>query len=949
MRISAQSPLQRPPHISKMLRVLLRRVLTAKEIKAAARPEFASRPEVYYPTKVFQDFGFHRAKCGCGVHYWRRSPMQTTCGDSKCTGRYHFIGKQSRQHTYTYTEAWEGFKRSLTTAKVPCSAINRYPVVARWRTDVDYVAAGIYCFQPSCVTGELEPPANPLICPQFCVRFNDLDNIGLTGRHYSGFIMLGIQAFNYPNRYVFFKEECVEFNLRWLLEELRIAPERITLVEDVWAGGGNLGPCVEYFVDGLEVGNMVFIQYQTKGDGSREELPVKVVDVGIGLERVPWLLNGSATSYTAVFSGALHWLKSRLHLADASDLWSRFGPLSCRLNVDEAESLDNAWAQIATVLQMPVAEVKQKIAPVRDMYIVLDHTRTALMVIQDGSLPANVGGGGNVRNLLRRVFSILKQRQWWEKLGMSGLLELFELHKEDLKGIYGAFPPYPSFKGIVEMEYERWVNTDAEMGSKLQKLLKKSGGRLKLEDWIVAVTSWGIPVDAIANLAKQEPPGNLYYAIAELQERQISPAPALSYPNTQLPPTLSLYSDPQLTFSARITAVLPSSVGNGTAVVLDRSAFYPQSGGQACDTGVLTICGSQYEVVDVQKAGPAVVHTLSRPISPDIVWKTAEVQGSVDALRRTQLTQHHSATHVVFAACRRVLGPHVWQNGAKKSPEGAHIDITHFRSLSHSEAVEIENEANRLIHRCIPINKSTINKAEAELKYGFSLYQGGAVASSELRVIDIKGVDVEACCGTHCNSTAEIGHIRLTKSARISDGVVRLHYVAGERAIAQRNEEDKVLNGLVEAWNVPIQEVAQTAERFFSGFKKAESKVQKLETKLLELTLKCILTDTKSSVYYVLSDQPNPTLYFSHLPQHASALKAAGKGVVFIGSTFLFALLGQPDQLATAGLREFIKGKEGPAVVRTKAKVCSEVVALGEVDLAALQEYLQRQGVTEFR
>ena len=85
-----------------------------------------------------------------------------------------------------------GFERSLTSARVPCESIKRYPVVARWRNDVDYVAAGIYCFQPYCVTGELDPPANPLICPQFCVRFNDLDNIGLTGRHYSGFIMLGI-------------------------------------------------------------------------------------------------------------------------------------------------------------------------------------------------------------------------------------------------------------------------------------------------------------------------------------------------------------------------------------------------------------------------------------------------------------------------------------------------------------------------------------------------------------------------------------------------------------------------------------------------------------------------------------------------------------------------------------------------------------------------------------
>jgi alanyl-tRNA synthetase len=139
---------------------------------------------------------------------------------------------------------------------------------------VEYVAAGIYCFQPYCVTGEMEAPANPLICPQFCVRFNDLDNIGLTGRHYSGFIMLGIQVFNLPDKFVFFKEECVDFNLRWLINELEIDPDEITLIEDVWAGGGNLGPSVEYFINGLELGNMVFMQYKTFPDGSREELPV---------------------------------------------------------------------------------------------------------------------------------------------------------------------------------------------------------------------------------------------------------------------------------------------------------------------------------------------------------------------------------------------------------------------------------------------------------------------------------------------------------------------------------------------------------------------------------------------------------------------------------------------------------------------------------------------------
>jgi alanyl-tRNA synthetase len=184
--------------------------------------------------------------------------------------------------------------------------------VARWRNDVDFVAAGIFCFQPYCVTGELDPPANPLICPQFCVRFNDLDNIGITGRHYSGFIMLGIQVFNYPNEFHFFKEECVEFNYNWLTETLKIDPDEITFIEDVWAGGGNLGPSIEYFVHGLEVGNMVFMQYKTFHDGSREELDVKIIDVGIGLERVAWLYNGSSTSYSDTFANAMAYTQPKI-------------------------------------------------------------------------------------------------------------------------------------------------------------------------------------------------------------------------------------------------------------------------------------------------------------------------------------------------------------------------------------------------------------------------------------------------------------------------------------------------------------------------------------------------------------------------------------------------------------------------------------------------------------
>lgn len=143
----------------------------------------------------------------------------------------------------------------------------------------------------------------------------------------------------------------------------------------------------------------------------------------------------------------------------------------------------------------------------------------------------------------------------------------------------------------------------------------------------------------------------------------------------------------------------------------------------------------------------------------------------------------------MFASCRKVLGPHVWQNGAKKTIEGAHLDITHYKSITKDEERAIENEANRIINNCHTINKYFMDKAEAEKKFGFHLYQGGIVPGNSLRVVNIDGVDTEACCGTHCDNTAEVGWIRIIKSQRISDGIVRLYYVAHERAITVLNEE----------------------------------------------------------------------------------------------------------------------------------------------------------------
>jgi len=876
--------------------------LTAKEIKALARPEFEANPDKFYPTQTLRRLGFSRCSCvKCRHNFWAIDPKRPTCGDSQCEGKYSFIGRGSgigaKGKKITYAEAWQGFRKSLSNARVPCTPIDRYPVVARWRADVDYVAAGIFCFQPYCVTGELEPPANPLICPQFCLRFNDLDNIGFTGRHYSGFVMLGIQVFNKPGKEKFWTDDCLEFNYNWLTQELQIPPEEITFIEDVWAGGGNLGPSIEYFVGGLELGNMVFMQYKTFPDGHREELDVKVIDVGIGLERVPWLVNGSPTSYVDVFQTALPFFLSKIKLDINSEIWKKFGPYSCLLNVDEVDDVNNTWGHIAKALNLDVKDIKKAIEPVRDAYMICDHTRTIFMAISDGSLPSNVGGASNIRNLLRRVFSVMAERGWWSMLEMEGFIELFEYHKKDLRTLYGVFPAYKSFRAIIELEYDRWKDGIGEQKKILAKTLQKKK-KLDLDDWIQLVTSNGIPAQLISSESKQEIPGNLFYKIAELQERSVKALPTILYSTAGYPETDSLYfkNHHLYEFEGTIVGTPPNVLQDSkpTIVVLDRSSFYPTSGGQEHDTGTLTIKGKVYKVVDVLKVGACVFHVIEPPLDAgDYIG--VKVSGKIDEERRSQLRTNHTGTHIVYAAARKTLGSHVWQHGAKKTVDSAHLDITHFQSLTRAEIAAIEREANLIVQRSRNIHKSWMPKDEAEKKYGFNLYQGGVVPGNELRVVNIDGVDTEACCGTHCDNTSEVGLIKIRQALRLSDGIVRLYYVTGRNALDELQRRDEILNSLKQFWCVDEKSLVDTARRFFKEAKTFAAGFDKVKPELIQLRLENLLLDPCKQLVVFKSDDSNPSLPIREVPQFAARLKSAKKGVVFLGESWLYGLLGDPS------------------------------------------------------
>jgi len=524
--------------------------------------------------------------------------------------------------------------------------------------------------------------------------------------------MLGIQVFNYPNNFVFFKDECVEFNYRWLTDELGINPEEITFIEDVWAGGGNLGPSIEYFVNGLELGNMVFMQYKTFHDGTKEELPIKIIDTGIGLERIGWLVNGSATSYMDTFKNALEFLSEKLNITINNEIWEKFGPYSCRLNIDEVDNIDETWSLISKEIDIDVESVKRAIAPVKDMYIILDHSRTVFMIIYDGSLPSNVGGGANVRNILRRIFAILKKNSWLDLLKIDGLVELMLRHTKDLEGIFGEFKINTNLKEIIQLEFDKWLATDDTQKDQLNKLLKKKKGELSIDDWIIAMQSWGIPADTIAEISKKPIPGNLYYEISQRQERIVKSQEQILYDTNHIKETENIfYADHHQTdFDATILEVFENKTDKNfknkhNIVILDRTCFYPTSGGQQHDTGFIFLEDEKYEVLNVEKVGKCNLHILDRELNGDAKnYIGRSVHGKIDLAKRYQLMCHHTGTHVVFAAARRVLGQHVWQNGAKKTVEQAHLDITHYRALTEEEKVNIYNY-NLFTNKIINISK----------------------------------------------------------------------------------------------------------------------------------------------------------------------------------------------------------------------------------------------------
>jgi len=728
----------------------------------------------------FRQEGFTRKQCSsCGAHFWTTDDRQELCGDAPCVP-YSFIGSPlgSQQHTLSsMREAFLSFFEERGHTR-----LRRYPVVARWRSDVYLTIASIADFQPHVTSGQVPPPANPLVISQPSIRLNDLEEVGRSGRHLTMFEMMGHHAFNNHGE-VYWSEETARY-CHHFLDQLGVPAGQVTYKEGEWFGGGNAGACLEVLAAGMEVATLVFMSlerhdrgpYEVNGERYRE-MPLRVVDTGYGLERLVWLTRGSPTVYDAIFPSVIEFLRRESGAGEEGR---------------------------------------------RDIYALADHARCLAFMLSDGIVPSNVEEGYLARLLIRRALRFLSH------LGLDlPLFDIVDLHVRHLgEDFPELFEGRETMRAMLDKEAQKYRST-LDKGRRLVARYVREEGNIPADKLIQFYDTYGLPPEVVKEVAGDavEIPQNFDSMVAELHSH--------AAPQTQAEETsdfhtqLLFYRHPyQARFEAR--AVWSGDVDGQPAVILDRTLFYPQGGGQTSDLGILEQKKVQRRVLRAQKRGEAVVHVLDGPL------KKGPVTGAIDWERRMAVMRHHTATHVVNAAARHVLGGHIWQKGSQLDEREARLDVSHYQRISPEEIAQIEREAHRMVMAAKPVVKSWLPRNQAEQEYGMRLYQGGAPKGNLLRVVRIPDEEVEACGGTHVDNTAELGLIKIVGTERIQDGVERLRFKAGYAALDHVHGQEELLQKTADALSVDIPVLPDTARRFFSEWKQLRKQVEDLQKMVAE-------------------------------------------------------------------------------------------------------------------
>ena len=781
----------------------------------------------------FEENGFNRQRCvDCKSWFWSVN-NQEKCGDAPCV-EYSFFEAPLFEKPMNLDQMREAYLSFFE--KNGHSRVKRASVVARWRDDIYLSIASIAVFQPHVTSGLAEPPANPLTISQPCIRLNDLESVGRSGRHLTTFEMMAHHAFN-EHETIYWKEETVRL-CHELFTTLGMKSDALTYKENPWVGGGNGGEALEVLGGGLELATLVFMDLEEETDGDIELKGIKfrkmsrsIVDTGYGLERMVWASQGTPTIYEAILSKTIEYLTEKAGLSEklenSKEIIKENAKVCGLISIDYGADLTKLRRKVLSRLvekgyDIELEQLVKIVEPLEKVFAVADHARALAFMFGDGIVPSNVKAGYLARMVVRRALVLLRDLKIPEELPNVVDIQLTELNS--------MYPELMNRRehilSLIRLEEKRFEETLEKGRRAVQRILQK--GDIDSKKLIELYDSKGLPPAIVKEFASEqgkdvEIPDGFLVLVAERH----SQADKKKKEEKELPEIeateLLFYAMPEdRKFSSRVV------YSKGKKIALEKTMFYPEGGGQPADKGIMKWKNKTANVLDVQKIGDIVLHKLDNN-APKV---GIDITGEIDGEYRDALSRHHSATHIVGAATRKILGFHVWQTGAQKEASKARLDITHHERIDIETLNEIERQANETIMNDYAIISKWLPRKEADEEYGLTLYQGGAPKYKEIRVVEIPNIDAQACAGTHVKSTGLVKAVKLMKSERIQDGVERLEFVAGEEALEAARKERVILEKAANILNVTREKVPEAAKKFVKEWKELRTQVTKLEKQI---------------------------------------------------------------------------------------------------------------------
>jgi alanyl-tRNA synthetase len=786
--------------------------------------------EEEYRLRFFKENGYSRKVCdSCGSPFWSLTD-EKNCGDTPCKP-FTFIGSPLLKKGLKIRKM-----RSLFIdffRKRGHEKVDRFPIIPRWRDDVLLVSASIFDFQPHVTSGLVDPPANPLVISQPCIRIVDVDSVGKTGKHTTSFEMMAHHVFNSKKKKVYWKEQTTAYCHELFTKDLKAKEEDIIYKEKPWIGGGNAGPSLEVIAGGLEVATLVFMNMKRDDKGKIKlegekysPLALNVVDTGYGLERMVWASLGSPTIYDAIYSDVLKPLYDSTGIAkkmrDKSykAALETHAVLSAMVDIGSKAKILELRKKVAKDLKKKGVKISSKelnefLETMERIYVVADHSRAVALMLSDGIVPSNIKEGYLARLLLRKTLRALQDLEI--DISLEGLVEKNLKTFDDIMD-YNKRDQIAEIVGIETKKYEETL----KKGKRLVKTRLKKG-KVGTKDLLELYDAHGLHPSVVQKMGEElgssvDVPDDFHVLLAkkhEKEELEVEAEEELDLPSTKM----LYYSDSYKTeFDAKVI------YSKGGKVALDRTVFYPEGGGQETDTGVLVAKGTEYKVSGVQKIGNVILHDIGSNIP-----QGTKVHGKLNSERRKSLMRHHTATHLLLGSARHVLGNHIWQAGALKTPDYGRLDISHYKDISDEEMARIERIANEKVLEGIEVTAKEIDRKDAESRYGFALYQGGVPVSKSVRVIQVGDFDVQGCGGTHCTNTNQIGLVKITRITGIQDGVERIEFVAGLQAVDYVQEQESILKAASSTINVPPAQLPKSVKRFFEEWKSMKKRVNRMK------------------------------------------------------------------------------------------------------------------------